>query len=151
MQALERTEEIVLELEQQLKETPDDISLRIRLARAFDMDNKFTEAIRILKEALLKPEEIEQPDPALSFEEKIKTQQADQIALRIEMAGILRERSRYAMALRVFQQVEELKPENPVPCLIGQATLLAEMDKYDEAVEKLDAAYDWQQTDAMEK
>lgn len=140
LRALERTEEIVAELEKEIEINPEDIHLRLRLARAYDLDNKFTQAIQTLKEALLPVKEVEKPDKELPARDKSETPWAEQISLRMEMARIFTERSRHGIALHALNQVEELDPENPVQCYSMQATALSEMGRYDKALEKLDAA-----------
>jgi tetratricopeptide (TPR) repeat protein len=71
-------------------------------------------------------------------DEKAETPWAKQIGLRMELARIFSARSRHWMALNALQQVEQLKPEKPVPCSAQQAHALSEMGKHDQALEKLD-------------
>lgn len=140
LQGLERSEEVVRELEGMLEDNPADFLLRLRLARAFDLDNQFTAAIKVLRDAMLPVDKVEPPREDLSPEEKSKTPWAEQIALRMELARIFSQRSRHGMALRALKQVEKLGPDNPLPCFVQQASALGEMGRYDEALETLDAA-----------
>ncbi|WP_170161520.1 tetratricopeptide repeat-containing sulfotransferase family protein [Desulfosoma caldarium] len=138
--AMERTEELVEELTSRLKQDPDSLETRLQLARLMDLDNQLTEAVRTLREAFVPVDEITPPPADLPLEQKKETEWWKQIALRAELARIFMERSRPAMALHLYRQIEKLQPENPVPCFVGQASAQCELGEYQEALELLSKA-----------
>lgn len=138
--AMERSGELAVELTTRLKQAPDSLETRLQLARLLDLDNQFTEAVRVLREALQPVEGIVPPEKDLPYEEKRKTAWWEQMALRAELANLFKQRNRHMMALQVLRQIEKLQPEDPVFCLVGQADAYCEMGNFEEAMQRLDEA-----------
>jgi tetratricopeptide (TPR) repeat protein len=127
--ALERTEEVVADLQQALAQRPEDHAIKLRLARAYNLDNRPAEAIRLLRQGL-KPVE-QTPKGADDYDAQWR--------LRGLLGEIFAERSLNGPALGVLDQMARMAPDNPVPIICRQAAVLAELGRYDAALEKLDA------------
>jgi tetratricopeptide (TPR) repeat protein len=149
--ALERTEELVLELQAELKKNPDDHKLKLRIARAYDLDNRPAEAVKLLRQALIPVSEIKKPDPE-SPEPDSNDQESEQpprqystadtyiaqFSFRLLLSEIFTSHAMHNKALAVLNQMEKMEPENPVPVICKQAGTLSEMMRYEEALDQLD-------------
>ncbi len=165
--ALERTEDLVAELQQALEKDPEDSNLRLRLARAYNLDNRPAEAVKVLRRALVPVDEIEKPEadqesravegvfseagtgegPAAAGGGKTSAA-ADrynaQFGYRLLLAEIFSGRAMHAKALVALKQLEKMDPDNPVPVVCRQVQTLMELRNYDSAREKLAALEaDW--------
>jgi tetratricopeptide (TPR) repeat protein len=140
--SLDRTEELVADLQRQVMENPDDYPLRLNLARALDLDNRPGEAFRLLREALLPVTQIVVPEEQVSDRQNSGRESYQeytaQLAYRSLMADLFSSRSLHRRALSVLQEMEHLMPEVSVSVSCRQAHALAELLQYENALEKLD-------------
>lgn len=149
--ALDRTDDVIAQLEGDLKEDPNKVSARLKLARALARGNRTAEAIKTLLDARLPPEEIEIPEQEGDGEEDVADQgetAADedigswrgQVTLRAALATIFAERDMHGRALSALDSLLKLKPTNPLPFIRQKADALVEMGQYDQAEKLLDEA-----------
>ena len=75
--SLERTAELVDELEEKQRELPQDHASRMHLARAYRLDDRFTDAVRLLREALHCPVDIFDPFAAVDLSALTPTEHED--------------------------------------------------------------------------
>jgi len=127
LNALDRTDEIVEELESELKKDLDNLQIRIRLALAYELDNQPGKAVRILNEALISLDEVEDE------------QKQDQFKLRLALADIFLGRDNHYLAYQALKQAEKLTDE-PAIIIARQANCLVEMDKKELAFEAINRA-----------
>ncbi|WPL15070.1 MULTISPECIES: tetratricopeptide repeat-containing sulfotransferase family protein [Thiorhodovibrio] len=143
LMALERTAELAAELQAELDQQPGDVGLRLRLARVLAQDKRPGEAIGVLRDALLPPEETPKPatlaavGQAASPEEQ---QWREQLLLRGELLQLLRERDQHMMVLRVLAQLERLDAPEPEVLIGFKVHALTELGRHDEAAEVLEQA-----------
>ena len=152
--ALERSDELVAELQAALEHDPDDYLLRVNLARAYNLDNRPGEAIKLLRNELVPVEEIEKPrgneeerakpageqkTPGQGQAPESRELYNAQFAFRQLLAEIFSSRSLHGRALAFLKQLEQMEPDHPVPIICKQATTLSEMMRHEQALEKLDA------------
>ncbi|MFT7288357.1 MAG: tetratricopeptide (TPR) repeat protein [Halieaceae bacterium] len=145
--ALDRTDEVVSALEESVATDPDNAELKIRLARTLHLDNRFTEAIALLVDALLPLADIAyRPDASESSGEESEPPNVDrqlweeQLVFRAVLAEFYRERSMFPRALLALNQILALKPEQPVPLISSKCQVLGELGRYDQARALLDGA-----------
>jgi tetratricopeptide (TPR) repeat protein len=131
--ALERTEDLVHDLIQRIKDNPEDHFLKIRLARAYDLDNRPAEALKLLKKELIPVSDIPCNDP-----EQNEVYNA-QYAYRWMISEIFINRSMYGKALTAINQLEEMNPVKPVPVFVRKAQILAELGSFEKALALLDS------------
>ena len=132
--ALERSEEIIADLLKAMEKNPDDYTVKLRLARAYNVDNRPADAIKLLREALLPLDQIE-----ISEEGAPSDIYTAQLAYRRLMAEIFTGRAMHARALMVLNQMAKMQPDNMVPVVCSQAFAYSEMGRYEKALEILDA------------
>ena len=133
---MDRLEEVVADIEKQLQEDPDNISLRVQLGRTLESDGRMTDAIKTLRKALRQKGELlalKEEDEA-AFEEV----RSEQILVRMAIAQIWENHSRYNLVFHWLEEIEQLGPDNLVDVQAGQIRALKEMDKLEQAQEKLD-------------
>ena len=147
--ALERSDEVIEHLQEELAGNPEDYELRIRLARALLSGNQFVEALKLLGEALLPAEEVDIPSSASDAsdceeEEEQKDERRksweEQISLRAALVEILESRDQNIRVIAGVDELLRLEPANPVFFIRKKANALTEMGRYDEAAELLDEA-----------
>ncbi len=139
LMALDKTEELVEEYEQKLEELPEDVSLRIKLARSYVLDERLSDAIKTLREGMIPPDEVPE-----RIEEDCPDNQVnqDQIHLRLLLAEILAEHGNHGRSLRFLRQVLKLDPPEVIPIRSAEVRALIEIGQFDEAreiLEELDA------------
>lgn len=145
MVALDKTGQIVGELEFKLKQNQDDISLRWQLIRALSLDGQVPQAFRLIKEVLLPLSEFEalceqdKEDVSEQDREKIDNQMQ---ALSV-MAEIARAHERHRIALNSINwQLLWLDEEKRIPPLVDKANILIELGDCQSAQKSLDEARD---------
>ncbi len=136
LSALDRTEEMVTQLEEQLGKDPEDLPTRLQYARALAQDGRLSDAMATLAEPL-KPLadllELKESDA-----EQFEQQKPTQIQLRASQCELLLQRSRNHAAYIKFREIEQLEPENPLPTRLAIINVLTEMSRYEEAEERMD-------------
>lgn len=143
LMALDRTEEVVEQLQQQLAEDEDNFELRMRLARALSQDNRLQDAVVLLREAMLPVEESPKPESlAEPGEEKSRDQETweQQMQIRVLLANLFSERDQHGRVFAVTTEILRLGPEDPLPFIRQKANALTEMGRKDEAEKVLDEA-----------
>ncbi|MGB0748079.1 MAG: sulfotransferase [Magnetospiraceae bacterium] len=139
--ALDRPAEIAEELEVQLQNDPEDLHLRLKLARALEMDQRDTEALRALQDGLpiarAKEEVAEEAETLESDEPAVPT--LKRVDILLEGAAIHARRDRHGMALRILNRAEQLDPER-LEILVRKGTAQKEMRLFDKAQETVDKA-----------
>jgi tetratricopeptide (TPR) repeat protein len=143
LMALDRTDEVVEQLQSQLASDEDNFELRMRLARAFFQDNRLQDAVVTLREAMLPVEESPKPASLAELgEEKSKEQETweRQIDMRRLLVGLLAERDRHALVAAVVDEILRLEPMDPPPFIRLKAEALTEMGRHEEAGKILDEA-----------
>ena len=154
--SLDRPEDVIERLEKEFNETPGSLLARLKLARGLAQAQRFMEAIKILLEPCIPVEELVDEDDALGASETETEETPDdftiseaeddvesvngQIALRAAAAQFLADRSAFARASVLLDEILRLKPTNPVPFIAQKAQALTELGKYEAALEVLDEA-----------
>ena len=154
--SLDRPEDVIERLEKEFNETPGSLLARLKLARGLAQAQRFMEAIKILLEPCIPVEELVDEDDALGASETETEETPDdftiseadddvesvngQIALRAATAQFLADRSAFAQASVLLDEILRLKPTNPVPFIAQKAQALTELGKYEAALEVLDEA-----------
>ncbi len=131
--ALERSAELVEELETALASAPDDYRLRIQLSRVLVHDGRFTDGIRTLAAGLVAWSELllqREQDPE-SFQQRLPAQ----TDLRLALAQCWAQRGRHGRSLDVLRRANALQetPNVDIRCQIVQALL--ELQRLQEATE----------------
>lgn len=140
--ALEKTDELIDDLLKKIDHNPDDYTLKLKLARAYNLDNRPAEAIKLLRRELIPIKDIEIPDTDNQNEGPVSIASetyAIQFQYRLLLSEIFSARSLYNRALALLIQLEKMVPDNPVPIICRQAQVLSEMGQHDPALEKLEA------------
>lgn len=146
LELLERSDELTEELEQALKKKPEDVELRLRLGRTLRRSNRLAEAVKLVSAVLLNlsikknnAAEVENGEESAvsDFTAEIRR---EQIALRIFLTELLRERNHSAGVLRLLDEILLIKPEAPERFISMKAAVLAEMRRFEQAEALLDAA-----------
>lgn len=143
LMALDRTEEVVEQLQQQLAEDEDNFELRMRLARALSQDNRLQDAVVLLREAMLPVEESPKPESLAEPGEEKSTDQETwekQMQIRVLLANLFSERDQHGRVFAVTTEILRLEPEDPLPFIRQKANALTEMGRKDEAEKVLDEA-----------
>jgi tetratricopeptide (TPR) repeat protein len=138
--ALDRTAELVVDLEARLADDVENVPLRLQLARVLNQDGRFTDAVKCLGDAIRKPAEMQdlKEEGAEGYEQLHR----DQLALRTLQAELWTKRGNHQLALKLYRRIEKLEPEDPLPVRIAQANAMIEMGNYDEAETLLDELAD---------
>lgn len=160
LSALDKTEELVAELETLLAEDEEDVGHRIQLARALEQDNRLSDAIRSLAHATRPVKELlsergenegevegsdgKQSDLATGLPEGdssvVDSELAEQISLRVVQAELFSNNSRHAQALKKLEEIAELQEEEDPAVVAGRCDALTEMGRYEEAEALLEEA-----------
>ncbi|WPL15090.1 MULTISPECIES: tetratricopeptide repeat-containing sulfotransferase family protein [Thiorhodovibrio] len=143
LMALERTAELAAELQRALDDQPEDVGLRLRLARALTQDKRPGEAVSVLRDALLPPEE--SPKPATlaapgATPSAAEQQWREQLLLRRELLHLLRARDHHLLVLRVIAQLERLEAPEPEVLIGFKVHALSELGRHEQAAEVLEQA-----------
>jgi len=124
LNALDRTGEVVEELEKQLKAEPDQVDLRVRLARAYELDNQLFKSANVLKEAFVQPDAVDESDCP------------DQLHFRQVLADLMIKRGQNFRGLRLLEAAERFSPD-PAIIIAQQAVQWAELGNFDKALETI--------------
>ncbi len=136
LSALDRTEDVVAQLEDKFQQNPEDLLNRLSYSRALMLDGRWSDSLAVLKER-------EQPiDELLRLKEEdseaFEETKREQIQLRGLRAEFLQKHSRYQAAYRVCDDILALEPEEPLPVQITRLSALVEMGRIEEAEEALE-------------
>lgn len=134
--SLERTDEIVEGFEQKLADDPDNEETRLLLARAMVQDGRFTDAFAVLRAGQTPIDEL--MELKSSDAEAYDACQQKELALRALHVQIFVGRSMYVRALAMYNDIEKLEPEVPLPYQLGKISVLSELQQFDEAEELLE-------------
>jgi tetratricopeptide (TPR) repeat protein len=132
--ALERGDEIVDELEQSLASDPEDAHRRLQLARALFRQNRFTDALRCLRDGLESAEALLDQREADGYQHRVATQ----TQLRTALADIWTQRGAHRRALAALESARGLQETPRLDLDCRAVSCLLEMRRYDEAERRLD-------------
>ncbi len=139
--ALDRTDEVVQQLEVELAKDPTDFETRMRLAHALVQDNRHMEALSMIGKVLLPLEEVEKPEVLAEADEEKSTEQEtwlQQINYRAFLANTFSAKSIHLRAQKALEQLLELEPKYPVPFIRQLSDVLVERGHFEQAETLLD-------------
>ncbi len=140
--SLERTEELVDELHARHKEDESVLEHRLALARAYLLDERFTDAVQLLRAALTPIKALLPTDSEVEASETTAEVLQEQRLLRAALADMLNARARYGMALQLFYQLERLQEASDLDLDTSIIHCLLEMGRVEEAGERLQGLVD---------
>lgn len=145
LELLERGDEITEELEDALKKQPEDVEIRLRLARTLQRANRLAEAVQLVSTVIIPVDTIKSmhSEKATAKEEntdeKVKLGR-EQMVLRMFLVELLREHNKYPPALRLLDEIIMLEPDKPEIIIGMKSGVLTEMKLFEEAESLLDEA-----------
>ena len=136
LSALDRTEEVVAQLESKLAQDADNVLNRLAYARALMLDGRWSDGMAALKEKEKPIEELLdlKEDGPESFEEL----KGEQILLRGARVEFLLKHSRYQAAYSACEDILKLEPEEILPVHLSRVNALVEMGRIAEAEDILE-------------
>jgi tetratricopeptide (TPR) repeat protein len=129
--ALERTDEVVSQLEEELGTDPADPDARLRLARAYELDSRPGEAAECIRRGLRR---IDLAEASEDDEDRDA-----QLRMRLGLAEVFTNRAAHWQALKWLKQAERLSTD-PAPIVAREANAIAEMGRNEDALEEIERA-----------
>jgi tetratricopeptide (TPR) repeat protein len=146
LELLERGDEVTEELQEALKKQPEDVEIRLRLARTLQRANRLAEAAQLVSTVLIPVDTIKSmhsSEKATAKEEntdeKVKLGR-EQIALRMFLVELLREHNKYPATMRLLDEILLFEPDKPEVFIGMKSGVLTEMKLFEQVEELLDKA-----------